>query len=313
MNYEKIYNDLIQKRLVNKIDRTQCYCEYHHIRPRSIYPELENQQSNIIALTAREHYIAHKLLTKIYIKKYGEESFQYKAMIYALWNMMNTRKQVKKINSRYYEKIKIEFSKIHSQQMTGSNNPMFGEKLIDHMSIDAYKTMKRKQRQNNKLRQTWEKIRCDKIRYNKWKNRLSKSAIGKKYSDDRKKLCGKNNIGKHWWNNGIDEVFQFNCPNGFKKGRLPMTDEHKNKISKTCSISVKNSIKRIKEEDPEKYKEWHEKSRLKQIGKKLTKEHKEKIGQFGKGKHWWNNGLINVFSIECPNGFKPGKIHYKKY
>ena len=71
MNYEKIYNSLIQKRLTNKIDRSVCYCEFHHIKPRSIYPELENEQSNIVALTAREHFIAHRLLAKWYKLKYG--------------------------------------------------------------------------------------------------------------------------------------------------------------------------------------------------------------------------------------------------
>ena len=62
MNYEKIYNDLIQKRLVKRIDHSQCYCEYHHIKPRSIYPELIDEQSNIVALTAKEHYVAHHIL-----------------------------------------------------------------------------------------------------------------------------------------------------------------------------------------------------------------------------------------------------------
>ena len=42
--------------------------------------------------------------------------------------------------------------------------------------------------------------------------------------------------GTHWYNNGEIEVFQKECPKGFKKGRLggwknPFSDEHKRKLS----------------------------------------------------------------------------------
>lgn len=105
MNYEKIYNSLIQKRLTDKIDRSVCYCEQHHIKPRSIYPELENEQSNIIALTLREHFFAHLLLQQIYKIKYGKNSIQYKKMLSAIRYMLDTKKYKIK-TSRLYEKIR---------------------------------------------------------------------------------------------------------------------------------------------------------------------------------------------------------------
>ena len=66
MNYENIYQSLIEKRQQDKLNRKNGYCEFHHIKPVSIYPELKNDKSNIVALTAREHFIAHLLLVRIY-------------------------------------------------------------------------------------------------------------------------------------------------------------------------------------------------------------------------------------------------------
>lgn len=49
-------------------------------------------------------------------------------------------------------------------------------------------------------------------------------------------------------------------------------------------------------------------------GKHLSEEHKNKIGESKKentntkGKHWYNNGKINIMSKECPGGFIPGML-----
>lgn len=49
-----------------------------------------------------------------------------------------------------------------------------------------------------------------------------------------------------------------------------------------------------------------------QIGKKLSEEHKQKIGNWSRGRHWYNNGETNIFAYECPDGYVPGKLLYKK-
>lgn len=61
MNYKKIYDNLIEKRILNP---PQEYFEKHHIIPKSLGGS--NEQNNLVRLTYREHYIAHWLLTKIY-------------------------------------------------------------------------------------------------------------------------------------------------------------------------------------------------------------------------------------------------------
>lgn len=72
----------------------------HHIVPRSLGGD--NSIENIVLLTAREHYIAHKLLVRIHV---GENR---KKMIYALWWMSktiskNTHSNITRITSRDYE------------------------------------------------------------------------------------------------------------------------------------------------------------------------------------------------------------------
>lgn len=79
-----------------------CYTEKHHILPRSLGGS--NDLSNIVELTAKEHYIAHLLLTKI---TSGDNKYK---MIHA-FVMMNQCKgsiqfRFSKLNSSLYESLK---------------------------------------------------------------------------------------------------------------------------------------------------------------------------------------------------------------
>lgn len=70
MNYYKIYNQLIEHAVIrNSVklkhdDPNYVYLETHHIVPKSLGGK--NDKSNLVNLTAREHYIAHLLLFKYY-------------------------------------------------------------------------------------------------------------------------------------------------------------------------------------------------------------------------------------------------------
>lgn len=63
MNYNKVYISLILNRQANPLDERE-YGEWHHIVPRA--EGGSDDASNLVKLTAREHYIAHLLLAKIY-------------------------------------------------------------------------------------------------------------------------------------------------------------------------------------------------------------------------------------------------------
>ena len=61
MNYVNVYYSIIKNRLDNPVEG---YVERHHIVPKS--EGGTDNDDNIVALTAREHYICHLLLAKIY-------------------------------------------------------------------------------------------------------------------------------------------------------------------------------------------------------------------------------------------------------
>jgi hypothetical protein len=65
MNHQKIYDKIIKKaNLENREKGYGIYYEKHHIIPKSMGGSNEN--INLVLLTAKEHYIVHRLLTRIY-------------------------------------------------------------------------------------------------------------------------------------------------------------------------------------------------------------------------------------------------------
>lgn len=119
--YEKWY-DLITKRGQTRI--LDSYGESHHILPKSLGGS--DDVNNITHLTAREHFICHWLLTKIY--KEGEPHWK---MLNAIRMMRaenkNQNRYKNKITARVYANLKEEYSIAQSKKMTGENNPMYGK------------------------------------------------------------------------------------------------------------------------------------------------------------------------------------------
>lgn len=66
MNYTAIYNRLVEKARNRVLDG---YCEKHHVIPKCVGGS--NAKDNLVLLTAREHFIAHKLLVRIYPDEKG--------------------------------------------------------------------------------------------------------------------------------------------------------------------------------------------------------------------------------------------------
>ena len=77
MNYRHVYMLIIEHaksemsnglRPKNQLDKKNFndYFELHHVLPKSKFPNWGKRQLNIVALTLREHYFCHLLLTKIY-------------------------------------------------------------------------------------------------------------------------------------------------------------------------------------------------------------------------------------------------------
>ena len=61
MNYQQIHDNIID-RAGNRVPTG--YTENHHVIPKCLGGS--NDNSNLVRLTAREHFIVHKLLVEIY-------------------------------------------------------------------------------------------------------------------------------------------------------------------------------------------------------------------------------------------------------
>jgi hypothetical protein len=70
MNHQKIYDNIIEKaKAENRIKLRKdnvdyVYYENHHVIPKCL--EGSDKEHNKVLLTAREHFVCHKLLTYIY-------------------------------------------------------------------------------------------------------------------------------------------------------------------------------------------------------------------------------------------------------
>jgi len=111
MNYLKVYCNLIRKAekrsyTRNKAKKLGVYVEGHHTFPKSIY----GKNKRIVYLTAKEHYVAHALLEKICIKRYGLNHWKTKKMNLAFCSMNSGNKFQSRYKSVLYEFAKIRLS-----------------------------------------------------------------------------------------------------------------------------------------------------------------------------------------------------------
>lgn len=111
--YLKWYTQIVNNALIRASSRKEAkailgYTEKHHILPTCIGGP--NVTENCVFLTAREHFIVHRLLVKIFPKE--------SKLTFALWGLANQENQYQKrkykINSKTYELLKI----LRSEQMS---------------------------------------------------------------------------------------------------------------------------------------------------------------------------------------------------
>lgn len=144
MNCQTVYDNLI----INAQNRPvpDGYTERHHIIPRSLGGS--DDQGNIVHLTAREHFIAHLLLAKIY----GGP------MIAAAWLLANL--SGRKINARQYAWLKEAFSHRQSEINTGKRHTDETKKKISEVQKGKYHTEETKQKMSEKRKgKPWSEAR----------------------------------------------------------------------------------------------------------------------------------------------------------
>ena len=190
MNYRRIHDAIID-RARNRI--LIGYKERHHIIPKCMGGS--NEKINLVDLTAREHFIIHKLLCKIYTNN--------DKLIYSFWRLCNG-KDKKIISSTDYDRSKLLMieanrRKTHSDITKNKISKTHKNKIT---SIET----KRKISESKKGQIPWNK---DKPGYTlpsrtiEQKIKISNSLKGKEKSLEHKNNISKANTGKIPWNKGI--------------------------------------------------------------------------------------------------------------
>lgn len=116
--YTRIYNMIIAQARTRVND---CYVERHHIIPKSLGGN--NSKENLVELTAREHFICHKLLVKM------TEGKDKTKMRYAVYSFMqnNPYQKRKKLTSRDYEYLRQQVALANKERP----GPWKGKTLSD--------------------------------------------------------------------------------------------------------------------------------------------------------------------------------------
>jgi hypothetical protein len=216
MNYLKHYCNLIRK-AENRVP-PEGYTEKHHTFPVSIF----GKNKRIVVLTAREHYIAHALLEKICIKRYGLEH-------YRTYKMTNAHIMIK--SNGYYNSYLYEGARVRKSENMKGNLHRLG---VNH---------------NEKTKEKIGKSNFGKRRTKEQRIALSQSCKGRKHTQETKEKIGKSNKGKKrppLTPEHIEKLRQANI------GRTP-SEETIEKIRKS-NIGQKRSeecIKKMKENRPD--------------------------------------------------------------
>lgn len=351
MNYRHIYmlivehakkEELLGLRPMSQRDKKNFpnqYFERHHILPRSLFPLWKDRKSNIVSLTAREHFFCHQLLTKIYPSK--EMIF---AMLYFQTQVKKVPKNVKlyRLSSKEYERlhgdtfkkaIATAVKKRHTNTKhwtNGKDNKYCVDCPGDgwYLGTTYYKkdvfACRKGRIPWNKGKSTDPKSIKKASETLKAKNALlTKEERKKKYGHSHTAWNKGKTTGKHWFTNGVNSVLSSACPIGYWKGKI-ISDETKQKISQTQlnrsdeekailkeklskahlgqkhTQDWKNNMSELmKQRRSEKQNNWYSEK-----GKQKIKE----AASLRKGKvHWWTNGYENIVQEICPVGFWAGK------
>lgn len=210
--YKKIYDSLILRARQREKKENEYY-EKHHVVPKCIGGS--NDENNIVELTLREHFFAHRLLTYIYPNE--------KNIIFALW-MITTmtlsslkKRDVGELNN-YPRLVNLMQDFNQKNWITSRDYETIKKLYVDTKKQKVYSEQERK----NVSQGTLNGMKDEKIR-----EKCRKGSLGCKYYYDKKTL------ETYKWFPGDKEIDL----GRFSFGRPPMSESQKEKISKVQKLN----------------------------------------------------------------------------
>lgn len=227
MNYRHVYMLIIEhakseEKLGLRKKGNGNYYEKHHILPKSLFPLWVNRKSNLVLLTAREHFFCHQLLIKIYPSRQ-----MYRALSMFMKNCHGKRN----LTPKQYESARM--ASIKANYLTWSDNDY--KKKMKQKFKDGAAKRRETYKKHPELLDNMKKINSERTKKSKWYNngkeeklcliapegwtigRLKAVQQSKKYRQKRSVLM----TGMKIWNNGLICIRAKECPGPeFKKGFL---------------------------------------------------------------------------------------------
>lgn len=176
------------------------------------------------------------------LEKYGKENFRREILAWC-----NTLEELREVEKHYILSSKSLVTEGGYNLSYGAHNIIFTDKIKDTMSKNRKKAWERLTKEE---KEEWS-LKCSKRNLNpngvyqsqEYKSKMRLRSTGKhnltEEGRERKRQIGYNqqcsketrlhlakirkgrDIGKHWWNNGADQKFTYECPgDGWVKGRL---------------------------------------------------------------------------------------------
>lgn len=144
MDYSRIYNELISHRRNNPLVKSQdLYTEVHHIIPRCMGGN--DSEENLVRLTAGEHFIAHKLLARVYPENFGVQM-----AVNSFFMRRHSKGTV--ITTREFELLRIKSSQQSSIRMKRFHSD---PKSKEFMRMRLYENKEVLSRQSTAAKEQW--------------------------------------------------------------------------------------------------------------------------------------------------------------
>ena len=209
MTYSAVYCALISKRLQTPLPDDE-YGEVHHIIPKS--EGGTNDKDNLVRLSAREHYIAHLLLARIYNDS---------KMWFAIHRLLfGYERNYTRTTSRLYSTIRVQNSRWMSEVHKGKSTWNKGKSLSEEHKRKISKSMRGKPFSEEHIRKLSE---ANKNISEETKRKISEAKKGKHPSEETRRKISEA-IKAYWGKRRL--------MNDGKKGII-LSEEHKRKISES--------------------------------------------------------------------------------
>jgi len=235
MNLELIYIKICERGQIRILDKL-VYTEKHHIIPRCMNGF--DDKTNITTLTAKEHFICHKILCEVYPEN--------EKLRYAFWAMCNQKVNRDYIvSSRDYEYAKSLCLEMWKKPKSKTTINKIKDTKKRNKILRQLKGEKINRKQDAELNHNYNKKWVTNILTNKSKMIIGDIPEGYKLGRVKIGSLGKSNsIGKKWYHNpetGEEKYFSVDdvIPNGWLSGRSKHIKLGGNNLSgKICYFNI---------------------------------------------------------------------------